>query len=434
MIRNALMAQLAGHPIALDPAADINALFSAAADRIAEIEGRLSDSPLDATSGFWPPAGHWMNIVRPYNVVDGVLHVPVKGLLKSDFPFAAGSYATGYEYIAEAVARGAADRSVHTILLDVNSPGGAVTGCFACADVIHDARKFKRVVASVQDHAHSAAYALASQANEIVVAETGSVGSVGIVTYHIDASGAYEKMGVVKTYIFAGKFKVDGNETEPLSKTAKARTERRLQASYDVFVRTVARGRAMSGDEVRATEALTYTALDGIEVGFADRIGNHIDATSAIPGHHSESEDDTMAEKQATFTQADIDAAVAAATVGAQESAAVARGEGAVAERTRIAAILGSDDAKTRPALATKLAFDLGMDADAAAVILAAAAVEAPVQAEATTSVAAPKGMFDAAMGDGKDGLSAGVPAPASEADLAERDPNAYLAALRARA
>ena len=40
MIRNALMAQLAGHPIALDPAADINALFSAAADRIAEIEGR----------------------------------------------------------------------------------------------------------------------------------------------------------------------------------------------------------------------------------------------------------------------------------------------------------------------------------------------------------------------------------------------------------
>ena len=126
--------------------------------------------------------------------------------------------------------------------------------------------------------------------------------------------------------------------------------------------------------------------------------------------------------------------AAAAATVGAQESAAVARGEGAVAERTRIAAILGSDDAKTRPALATKLAFDLGMDADAAAVILAAAAVEAPVQAEATTSVAAPKGMFDAAMGDGKDGLSAGVPAPASEADLAERDPNAYLAALRARA
>jgi hypothetical protein len=43
---------------------------------------------------------------RPYVVRDGVLRIPVKGVLLHDFPFAFGSWATGYTYIARALDRG----------------------------------------------------------------------------------------------------------------------------------------------------------------------------------------------------------------------------------------------------------------------------------------------------------------------------------------
>lgn len=413
---NPLLATIAQQPLAVTSGMDIAAHVSEAYAFL-----RSPDAATTA-AGFWDFEDTDISQYRPYRVVDGVLHVPVRGVLLNGFPFAYGSWATGYEYVTAAIERGVADADVHTIALLIDSGGGMVTGCFPCADVIYEARASKRVVAYVADHAYSAAYALASAAHEVVVTETGGVGSVGVLTFHIDASGAYEQWGIVKTYLFEGEFKVDGNETEPLTKTAQARIQRRLAASYDVFVGRVARNRGMSADAVRAAKALTYTALDGIAVGFADRIGTYDDAISGQTATTPE-EDEDMAANQATYTQDQLDAAVkaardeeiAAAATAVSQAGKDGRAEGTTAERTRIAAILGSDDAKQRPAAAHQAAFVLALDAATAATFLAGMPVEGK-PAESAGGAAAPKGMFEQAMGDGKDGLAANVKG-ASEAD-----------------
>jgi ClpP class serine protease len=64
--------------------------------------------------------------------------------------------------------------------------------------------------------AASAAFWIASQADELVVTPSGSVGSVGVFAAHDDISALQEQLGVKTTLISAGKDKTLGNPFEPL--------------------------------------------------------------------------------------------------------------------------------------------------------------------------------------------------------------------------
>ena len=414
------------HDVALFADQRFDAILAALEPKISGVKDKASE--FSAGPEFWPPAGHWMQQYRPYIVRKGVLQIPVKGILLNEFPYAAPWGATGYEYISEAILRGRSDPDVESIALMVDSPGGYVTGCFEVTDEIYAARSDKPIVAYVADSGYSAAYAIASAANEIAVSRTGGVGSVGVLTTHVDLSGLYERSGVVLTYIYAGKHKVDGNETEPLPDDVKARIEERLAAIYDVFVGTVARNRAMPEEAVRATEALTYPAKQAVGVGFADRIGTYADAVSAEEWGNDAPDDDEeeqdMAQSQATTTESAPKATVDTAAIAA------AAEEATVAERNRISAILTSDEAKTRPIAAQQAAFTLALPADKAKAFLAAMPEEKA--AATTTGAGAPAGMFATAMdATGGAGLSAQAPKAADLANQRENDTLAYIRGLR---
>jgi hypothetical protein len=59
------------------------------------------------TSG--PSSGRGSKRLRPYIVQNGILLIPVKGVLLHDFPYQLFDYATGYEYIGKAFERGLGD-------------------------------------------------------------------------------------------------------------------------------------------------------------------------------------------------------------------------------------------------------------------------------------------------------------------------------------
>jgi ClpP class serine protease len=100
------------------------------------------------------------------------------------------------------------------------------------------------------------------------------VGSVGVYTIHEDLSKALDQLGVKLTYISAGKFKVDGNDAEPLSDTARAHMQGIVDAMYSRFVGDVALGRGVTptavangygqGEAVTADEALSLHMVDRI--------------------------------------------------------------------------------------------------------------------------------------------------------------------------
>jgi signal peptide peptidase SppA len=377
---NPFLARINGEPLLVEATSAERVRTCLEAVVTHEAASIVMNTPMMSASDdtFWTELpDRWASILRPYVVKDGILQIPVKGMLLHDFPYALFDWATGYIYIQKAFERGMADENVKGVALIIDSPGGMVSGCFDAIDKML-AVKSKPVRAFAHESAYSAAYAIAMVADHIAVSRTGGVGSVGVVTMHVDQSEQLKQRGLKVTFIFAGKHKVDGNATEPLSDEVKARIQARIDESYAVFVSAVARGRGMEEQAVRDTEALTYTATQAVSVGFADSIGSLDDAVAAYAVFLDDQSDNTGEDEMSEATQsAPVDQA-AAVEAARTEGQSAGRGEGATAERTRIAAILGHAEAKERPALAQHLAMNTGMSPEDAATTLAAAAKETP--------------------------------------------------------
>lgn len=174
----------------------------------------------------------------------------------------------------EQFATAVASPDVGAIVLDVDSPGGLIDLVPETAAEILAARGSKPIVAVANTMAASAAYWIASQADELVVTPSGDVGSVGVYMVHYDCSAMNEKLGIAATYISAGQYKTEGNPDEPLSEGASADWQQEIDTLYDMFVEGVATGRGVSADTVRSGygEGRTLLAARALTAGMVDRV------------------------------------------------------------------------------------------------------------------------------------------------------------------
>lgn len=198
---------------------------------------------------------------------NGIATINIVGpLSKDDF------FGTQYGEIRNVIDAALKNDDVEKILLNFDSPGGTVNGMFELADYIYTLRGGDKPIWSVvNDMAASAAYALASATSNVLITETGTVGSVGVVARHVDVSKNNEARGVKITHIFAGDRKIDGSRDIPLSKEAKDSIQSDVDVIYDKLVERVSTHRSgMSAKAIRDTEGATYLGDAGVKIGFAD--------------------------------------------------------------------------------------------------------------------------------------------------------------------
>lgn len=370
----------------------------------ARVSAKIEGIDLPMASGYvWHEKDNWLSEYQPYVVVDGVLQIPVKGVLVHDFAYSVFGFITGYDYIWNAFKRGMEDSAVRGIALVVDSPGGMVSGCFDAVDKMYDLKSGadKPVQVFVSEMACSAAYAIASVGDSISMTRSSLVGSIGVITMHVDQSQMLENYGVKITLIHAGEYKADSSPYKPLSEHALSRTQSRIDEIYDLFVQTVARNRpSLSEQAARDSQADVFTASEATSNGFADLIGSIDDQLAEFTASLNPGEGvPTMAE----ITQADIDAAVSAASTKAHAEGLKA---GAAAEKTRILAILNSDVAKERPVAALAAALETDMSAETATSFLARLPAEKAGEQEAKVEVKADSPMLKAMDSVGAVGLS----------------------------
>jgi len=202
--------------------------------------------------------------------------IPVYGVLaqKMDL-FSAMSGGTSYAGIKKALHSALSNDDVKAVVLDVDSPGGTVPGTDELATEIRKLRGGEKpIIAQVNSLAASAAYWVVSSADEIVVTPSGRAGSIGVYTAHDDVSAALEQRGIKRTYISAGKHKVEGNETEPLSKETLAHVQDGVNRSYNRFVAAVAEGRGTTVGKVEDGygQGRVFYAEALLDRGMVDRI------------------------------------------------------------------------------------------------------------------------------------------------------------------
>jgi len=211
----------------------------------------------------------------PYPVVDGIAVIEIAGvLIHRGGWIGQSSGQISYEGIAAQIEAAASDPAVRGLALEIDSFGGEVAGVFDLADRIRAIRATKPVWAFVAEHAFSAGYALASQADRILLPRTGALGSIGVVVMHADLSGQLDQEGARVTLIHSGRHKVDGNPYQPLPEAVQDDIQREIDVLRFLFAETVAAGRAgrLSQEAALATEAATYRGADAVASGLADEV------------------------------------------------------------------------------------------------------------------------------------------------------------------
>ena len=221
----------------------------------------------------------------PFAMIDGVAIIEISGVLVHRGAWIGQSSGqTSYEGIAAQLAAAASDPIVRGIALEIDSFGGEVAGVFDLADAIRTARESKPVWALVAEHAFSAGYALASQADRIILPCTGAVGSIGVIVMHADLSGQLSDAGVTITLIHSGAHKVDGNPYTPLPAPVRDRIQAEIDSIRTLFAETVAagRGRRLTAEAALATEADCYRGAEAVAVGLADEVSDPASAFAAF--------------------------------------------------------------------------------------------------------------------------------------------------------
>ena len=372
---------------------------------------RLQEEDVEALGqdDFWPQPQSWRARYRPYNVTDGVLHVPIRGPITYRYGEQVGRYLTGDEYIRRAVMRGLADEQVRGIMLDIDSPGSSARGIFELTDFVREAGETKPIRAFAHS-AFSGAYSLATAARSVTVQPSGHTGSVGVVSTHVDLSKMFSEIGVKHTFIVSGKHKVDGNPYQPLSASTRKDWQNDSDKIYDKFVSRVAEHRGLSEEEVRDTEARVFDAMDSVEVGFADSIGTFDEGLTSFMhdvGSNQSTRGFAMTKETQDngLTQADVDKATTEA-----------RTEARTEERKRWASVLDSEHYGGREALARQLldTSDLSSEQVVGALEKSPKAEAEPPKPAGTAGTAQPKDHFAERMA-AEGGAGAGTETPADD-------------------
>ncbi len=252
----------------------------------------ITRSKLDVILGVLAPRlrGEALNVWQQPEIDDeldivagGIAVISILGtLVRRTGGLQAASGLMSYADIAVQLQAALDNSAVKAILLDIDSPGGEAGGVFDLADQIYAARKIKPVWAVANEEAFSAAYALAASAERLYVPRTGGVGSVGVIAMHLDQSQSDAEEGLKYTPIFAGLRKNDYSPHAPLSDPARAALQAEVDRVYEMFVQTVARGRGLTADAIRKTEAGLFFGEDGAATGLADKIGTFDDALADL--------------------------------------------------------------------------------------------------------------------------------------------------------
>jgi len=175
------------------------------------------------------------------------------------------------------------DKNIKGVLLNVNSPGGAVAPSVEIAYAIKRLEKVKPVVVYASGTLASGSYYSSIWADEIIANPGSMVGSIGVIMEGANLSGLMKKLGIASQSIQAGKFKKVGTAERKWSKEETTELNKVIQGTYDMFTKDVADARKLNyKDRDTYANAHIFTAKQAMKVGLIDSVGVGYDAKKRV--------------------------------------------------------------------------------------------------------------------------------------------------------
>ena len=181
------------------------------------------------------------------------------------------------EHVLRQVQAASQDEEVRAIILEVNSPGGAVTPSdeiHAALRAFRESRADRRVLAFVRDLAASGGYYVAAAADRIVSEPTALVGSIGVIMEALNWNTLTDKIGVDATTIKSGRNKDLLNPFEPVNPEHVQILQALVDDAYARFRDLVAKSRGFAAEKAAAiADGRVFPASRAREEGLIDAIG-----------------------------------------------------------------------------------------------------------------------------------------------------------------
>ena len=217
---------------------------------------------------------------KPYKVGSYGI-IPIVGVIgKGLSPFECMTGGCDLNTLNKQIDAYAMDAEVSTIIFEVNSPGGTVTGVEETARKIAGLKK--PTIAYTDSMMASAAYWLGSSADRVLASPSADVGSVGVYMAIPDMSALYQASGVNMVVIksSATPLKAAGIEGTSLSQEQIDHFQNEVDSIYTDFVASVSVKRKMVNADALKGQSMSgkQASKMGLVTGLVDSLNSVVNA------------------------------------------------------------------------------------------------------------------------------------------------------------
>ena len=210
---------------------------------------------------------------RTVTVRNNVATIPIMGTIipRAD-EFDKVSGLLSMEEIAQDFSEAVENDEIGAIILAFDSPGGTAAGTAELAQLIFEARGTKPIIAQVTDMAASAAFWVASAADEVVNTTTGVLGSVGVIASFLDTSEAMAQRGIHRIDIVSSR--APKKRADITTEEGRAIVQEELDVLEAAFVDALALYRGVTEKTVvkQFGQGGVVIGREAVKAGLADRI------------------------------------------------------------------------------------------------------------------------------------------------------------------
>lgn len=166
------------------------------------------------------------------------------------------------------------------IILKINSPGGSpVQARRIYNNILRLRKEYKdiKVFAVIEDMGTSAAYLIASAADQIYADETSIVGSIGVIIDSFGFVDALQKLGIERRVYTAGKDKAMLDPFSPKNKEQEQFINQQLDIVHKVFIKNVVDKRNHLAQNINEQDIFSgkfWVGQSALELGLIDGFGD----------------------------------------------------------------------------------------------------------------------------------------------------------------
>lgn len=183
------------------------------------------------------------------------------------------------EEILENIEDATKDEKIKGVLLQVDSPGGALAPSIELSMAVKRLAEKKPVVAYAAGSMTSGSYYASIWANHIIANPGAFVGSIGVLFQAPNVAELAKKLGISEQIITAGEYKQMGTFTREWTAKERGALKELIDDAYTLFITDVATARGLNlAKPNEFANAQVFIASKALNVHLIDEIGSINDA------------------------------------------------------------------------------------------------------------------------------------------------------------